>query len=401
MILIRTRRQSSLSEATLLPMGKGFSITSNPDLGSLVMKGYEKHTKPQTDANGELGKALPPIKLTAIANDSATTLISLAYTTQQKPGSKAVVGLILGTGCNAAVPMKPASLSSKKVQYATKGEKVDEIVVNTEWTIRGVREALSGADVFTKWDKTLDAAVSTPGFQPFEYLTAGSYLGEIVRLVVVDYLLNSLNLKESDLPPSLVKKNGLSTTFMCWNVVTTDSPQTLASTLNSSAEFGNSPNFTWTPSLANVLLRTERAVLRRSQGLISAAITALLISSGELSLSSRSTSAQALSPSTSASVHPATINGPLPNDDPNFPSSPLRTPAQELVVAYCGGLICQYAGYVARVHADLEALREDIIAEKGTAVVLKEASEGGVIGAGVLAGTVWPGDIEKGASTLA
>jgi hypothetical protein len=69
------------------------------------------------------------------------------------------------------------------------------------------------------------------------------------------------------------------------------------------------------------------------------------------------------------------------------PRSPSPQPERELVVAYCGGLICLYDGYLDRLKEDLHALRE-VVAEKEVSILLREASEGGVIGAGVLAGTV-------------
>ena len=60
------------------------------------------------------------------------------------------------------------------------------------------------------------------------------------------------------------------------------------------------------------------------------------------------------------------------------------------MVAYCGGLICLYPGYRKQIRGVIDGLLESIIAERDTVVTLREASAGGVIGAGVLAGTVWP-----------
>lgn len=123
------------------------------------MKGYERHTTTRT-------KPLPRIKLVAIANDAVATLISLSYTTRQRPNSKAVVGLIMGTGCNMSVPMKPEQLHPDKVAFAANGQSIDEIVVNTECTLSGVGPTLRGHGLFTSWDERQDAALPTPGFQP-------------------------------------------------------------------------------------------------------------------------------------------------------------------------------------------------------------------------------------------
>ena len=265
-------------------MGKGFSITSNPDLGSMVLTGYERH-KTSSKANGAAKERhLPGIRLVAIANDAVATLISLSYTARARQNSKAVIGLIMGTGCNAAVPMKPRALQAGKVEYATSGRHVEEIVVNTECTLRGVGPTLRNLDLFTKWDIALDQALSTPGFQPFEYLCAGSYLGEIVRLIVHDYFTSELGIEEELLPSSLVQRNALTTTFLGHTVATTDDLHSLAADLNNSTELGATSGFEWTASLAAVLLRIERAVLRRSAILIAAAIVALLVSTGEVTL---------------------------------------------------------------------------------------------------------------------
>ena len=62
-----------------------------------------------------------------------------------------------------------------------------------------------------------------------------------------------------------------------------DSSQ-LVDILNASSPLYTAKDWTWTPELANIVLRVERAVLWRSSALIAAAIVALLISAGELTL---------------------------------------------------------------------------------------------------------------------
>ena len=287
----------------------------------------------------------------------------------------------MGTGCNAAVPMKPHALQTEKVEYAARGRHVEEIVVNTECTLRGVGETLRGLDIFTKWDVALDQALSIPGFQPFEYLSAGSYLGEIIRLLAYDYFTHKVGFAEGDLPRNLVQRNALNTTFLGHTVATTTDTQSLAADLNASTELGSTSSFTWTPDFAAVLIRIERAVLGRSAALIAAAIVALLVSTGEVTLQ-----------------HQHQHQDQQPLNDRHVPppssttlSSNYFVPQRELVVAYCGGLICLYPNYREQILATINRLLEAIIVESGsTTVTLREASAGGVIGAGVLAGTVWP-----------
>ena len=349
-------RQSTLAEATLLPMGKGFTITSNPDLGAMVLAGYAKHTK-----------TLPRIKIVAIANDAVSTLISLCHVTEPNSRSKAVVGLILGTGCNAAVTMKTTAIGPAKLATVLDAKKSGEMVINTEWTIKGAVGPLSDLGLITPWDTALDRAVGTPGFQPFEYMTSGHYLGEIVRLVVLDWMTTVLKLQANSLPPALVQPYALTTTFLTRNVETAKDSSELADTLNASSPLYTAKDWTWTPEIANIVLRAERAVLLRSSAMIAAAIVALLISAGELSLA------------------PLNIAVDIEKKD-----SVALKPMKQLIVGYCGGLICLYGGYKERIQAFVDRLVGTLVVEKDVRVVLREASEGGVIGAGVLAATNWP-----------
>jgi len=36
----------------------------------------------------------------------------------------------------------------------------------------------------TRWDERLNSSHMHPDYQPFEYLIAGAYMGEIVRLII-------------------------------------------------------------------------------------------------------------------------------------------------------------------------------------------------------------------------
>lgn len=55
------------------------------------------------------------------------------------------------------------------------------VLVNTELS-------MFGKDVFptTRWDEQLNRRHELPDFQPLEYLVAGRYMGEIVRLILVE-----------------------------------------------------------------------------------------------------------------------------------------------------------------------------------------------------------------------
>ena len=355
-------RQSTITEATLMPMGKGFAITSNPDLGGMVLRGYERYRKPSLDNGKPFPKGLPKLRIAAISNDAVATLLSLSYSTRPTLQSKTAIGLILGTGCNAAVCLKRESLGSSKVPSHWSDSDHATLVVNTEWTLQGTTPALLELDLITQWDKALDQESRNPGFQPFEYMTAGSYLGEVVRLVLLDTYTNFLHIERTRLPSALLQQETVTTPFLAQAVATTSDPITLAERLGTTQGFEESGLWTWTLEICAVFLRIESLVLRRSAAMIAAAILALLLTSGDIV------------------VEDYDERG----NTPTRSSSDLPEVVEELVVAYCGGLICLYPGYKEQIQEFLHTILRDLTQSPKLRVVLREASEGGLIGAGVL-----------------
>src|ERR1700759_133530 len=140
----KMKSQTELSSATLMPMGKGFIMSSVFYLVSRLLQGYARHTRRQSPSSSspkakrrKLGP-LPRLKITAITNDTIATFASLAYTVKSLPNSRVVAGVIVGTGVNATIPMRFPSLGEVKVD-SIKRNKPDatETVVNTEITIAG------------------------------------------------------------------------------------------------------------------------------------------------------------------------------------------------------------------------------------------------------------------------
>lgn len=349
-----------------MPMGKGFAITSDHELGAMVLAGYERYTKPYERVGTYPSAGLPRLKITAIANDAVATLLSLAYSTRPTEQSKTVLGLILGTGCNAAVPMKLQALGLTKWLPNHFDPRSTEVVVNTELTIRGAAGPLREMELITRWDKALDKDSPKPGFQPFEQMTAGSYLGEIVRLVVLEWYTNGLRFDKACLPAAFLERNGLTTTFLAQTVATVTEPQVLSSKLRNITGLEDSQHWMWTAELAAAVLEAERAVLRRSAALIGAAIMGLLLCSGDVVLEQSNTHGL-------ENTRKLGSNSPAP---------------QNLIVAYCGGLICLYPSYKEQIQEYLDALLVGLLPEcSHIRIVLQEASEGGVVGAAVLSAT--------------
>ena len=232
--------------------------------------------------------ALPRVKIVAITNDTVATFASLAYSMKSEPLSRVAMGLIVGTGCNATIPMKLEALNpSKRNYYLLSNElrpREDEVVINTEWTINGAAGPLRDLDLITRWDIMLDKATDAPGFQPFEYVVAGRYLGELVRLVLADWFKCGLGIIEASLPHLLGQRNALTTAFLATIVAPAEDPSVLATYLNSNLESAAVGNRTWTAEFSEALHRIAKVVEGRSAAMIAAAVVGLLASTWELSL---------------------------------------------------------------------------------------------------------------------
>ncbi|KAF5013671.1 hypothetical protein FDECE_328 [Fusarium decemcellulare] len=334
--------QHSLSEATLMSMGKGFAISSKLDLGDRLTDGYNRAKPP----------GLPPIRVKAIANDSVSTLVSFIFNFDEASNRRATMGLILGTGCNATIPLKLGQLHPSKRPrsvIARPGERADEvkIAINTEWSINGTAPPLHEVGLVSQWDKVLDAENELPGFQPLEYMTAGRYLGELGRIMLVDYMTKHLGIAAETLPAKLLRRHGLTTTFLS-HFKPLRSSVLLASLRE---EFPESSPFAWTEELAIALYHIAKSIEVRAAGIVAAATLALLILAGEV---------------------PGEGSKDLGQD-------------HELGVGYTGGCIVHFQDYLEDCQDFLDQLLHKRYGKQSALrVVLSPCHDGGVTGAGIL-----------------
>lgn len=345
--------QHSLSEAVPMSMGKGFHFDEGTDLGSQLLQGYENHRTPD----------LPPIRVVAIANDSVATLISFIYQYGVAENRSPAMGLIVGTGCNATVTL-PLEILGDKVDSISLGPPAGpkreqrRVAVNTEWTINGTAGPLREMGLITKWDEELDQAGETPGFQPLEYLTSGRYLGELGRIIFVDYLTTECGVPPSWLPSTLLERYSMSTTFLSYfGPPNARFLEKLENTFPSVA--GPSPH-RWTESHVDALYQIAQAIQRRAASLLASATIALLKLAGEI---------------------PAT-------PDTRYTAPPPQG-VKSLGVGFTGGCIVNFQNYL----YDYEMLlKQAILDEFGTfapvEIELKPCHGGGITGAGILAAAV-------------
>lgn len=358
--------------------GKGFTIGSDLDLRKSLLDGYERHTR-RTDDDGQFAKrqklySLPKLEIVTLTNDSVATLLSLAYSIKSLPNSRVTMGIVIGPGCNATIPMKLKDLhSSKADQILSYDSKAAESLVSTEWTLQGASIPIKEHKITTQWDIELDAHCARPGFQPLEYMTGGRYIGELVRIICFDYFNRVLKVQKSALPDILIKEYGLTSTFLTDIVASSNSDEILASRLTRECKAPTS-DWSWTPKTAQVLRSVAYAVQTRSAALIAAQTVGLLACNHEISLKD---------PVAAASP-------PRDTRESTFDStSDWQGGPEELVVAYVGAIIQHYPKFKETCQRYIDRL---VIKggpqEGGKSVFLREANDGAIIGAGVLAGMV-------------
>ncbi|KAH8173121.1 hexokinase domain-containing protein [Sarocladium implicatum] len=337
-------KQQSLSEATVMAMGKGFAVSSNADLGLSLQKGYDKANE----------SGLPPIRVAAIANDSVSTLVSFIFQYDETVRRRASMGLILGTGSNATVPLKLRSLHRDKWPPNVSllpGEKIEDvkITVNTEWSINGTAPPMRELGLISRWDEVLDSQNETPGFQPLEYMTAGRYLGELGRIMLLDYMKSKKSVEEGLLPEKLRQRHGLTTTFLS-HFKPLEATKLLPKLREEFPESSAAADFAWTEDLAEALYKIAKAIEFRAAGVIAAATLALLEIAEE-----------------------------IPGEH-----APGAMPA-EVGVGYTGGCIVHFQDYLNDCQKFIDDLvKREFGEEDKCKVTLVPCHDGGITGAGIL-----------------
>ncbi|KAL9107705.1 MAG: hypothetical protein Q9227_007420 [Pyrenula ochraceoflavens] len=186
--------QTSSRRGKVRSMGKGFQCskhTVGEDLGNLIEAACLRQKL--------------SVCVDAIINDSSATLLSRAYT---EPST--TVSLILGTGTNAAMYMPTAYFGASKfgIRSASWHAKAQKVITNTELSMFG-----RGVLPMTRWDEQLNREHALPDFQPLEYMITGRYLGEIVRLVMLE-AVETADLFRGRMPTSLLQQYSLDTAFL-------------------------------------------------------------------------------------------------------------------------------------------------------------------------------------------
>lgn len=266
-------RQLGINKGELIRWTKGFDIPDavGKDVCALL----------QT----EIDKLHLPVRVAALVNDTVGTLMARSYTSTGK--HRSILGAIFGTGTNGAYIEKTANI--KKPIQGDYDTSTGEMVVNTEW---GSFDNQLNVLHSTPWDVALDAQSVNPGLQRFEKRVSGMFLGELVRLAVVDMIKNEATGLFKDVNSSF---NDRATTTNIGPQSGIMKPWGLDSAVMSVAAADNTPELStlrqeleklhiYTPSLedAQAFKSICNAVGRRAARLSAVAIGAIAIQSGKL-----------------------------------------------------------------------------------------------------------------------
>lgn len=192
-----TKHNLSPNGNELIPFGFTFSYPAAQnfiDHGVLQTwtKGFDIDGVEGEDAASQLKLAMAkkdlPIRLVALINDTTGAMIASSY---HDPETR--IGAIFGTGCNAAYMERAGSIPKLKDLDIPAD---CELAINCEY---GAFDNDHRVLPRTKYDVQIDNESPRPGEQAFEKLSAGYYMGEMLRLAIIDLHEQGLIFQEQDL----------------------------------------------------------------------------------------------------------------------------------------------------------------------------------------------------------
>lgn len=186
-------RQTGLTASSLIKWTKGFTAkgVEGEDVVKLLFDAVNRRAK--RDFN---------IDIVAVVNDTTGTLMSCAH---DEPACN--MGVIVGTGTNACYIEQLENVKRWDGDF----NDPKEVLINMEWGALGDNNRMNFArcDI----DEIIDRESINPGFQKFEKMISGMYMGELTRILLVQLAENKL-LFNGVAPESIKKKNSFFTKYV-------------------------------------------------------------------------------------------------------------------------------------------------------------------------------------------
>ncbi|EFZ02629.1 hexokinase family protein [Metarhizium robertsii] len=340
--------QTSMGSGKLLPMGKAF-LADRGLLGE-DLAGIIKRACKQSGLH---------VELRALLNDSSACLLSRAYSY-----TSTRFGLILGTGVNLAAYMPVQSVGMKKFGVRPKGwyEEANHVIVNTELGMFG-----HNILPLTRWDHALTKQHPRPDFQPLEHLVSGMYLGEIVRLALLE-AIETTGLLGGVVPHSLRTGYSLGTDTI--SMIESDISPNLEEAIKI---FSDRHPSSYTPTSSDLIAikALSSFVSIRSSALVATCVYTLW----DLRLDFEQQYVDTL--------HESSLERKRVEDDMKLEST---------TVAFNGSVIENYPGYLANCQRYLDELIESKSLPQPRSIGLIAAKESSLMGAAVALACVERGD---------
>ena len=170
--------QTALGHGTLIRWTKGFDI---PDAVDRDVVDLLQANLTVLEVN---------VKVVALANDTVGTLLSRAY--QNNPSvtnSNTVIGCIFGTGTNGAYYETLENIP----KLTNPPKDIQGMVINTEWgSFDNTLQILPN----TLFDEIVDKETANKGYHLFEKRISGMFLGEILRVALIELFERGLIFQE-------------------------------------------------------------------------------------------------------------------------------------------------------------------------------------------------------------
>ncbi|KAJ5120439.1 uncharacterized protein N7515_009827 [Penicillium bovifimosum] len=335
--------QTSHSTGLLIHMGKGFKAsngTVGQELGGLIVQSCRKRNL--------------NVEVAAIVNDSSAALLSRAYV-----DPKTRMSLILGTGTNMAIHFPVSEIGTSKFGVRPEGwfDYAKHVLINTEMSMFG-----GGVLPMTRWDDVLNRTHLRPDYQPLEYMITGRYLGEIVRLIIVE-AVETARLFGGELPHSMRDPYSFDTSIVAF--IEEDS----SSSLSASAAFLQKQHiFPSLPSVEDLrfVRRVCQTVSRRATGYLATAIHSMWCLRNEVEFPT-----------------PPSITDSLDKESPEVTVIESEDSDRNLTIACDGTVINKYPGFRDACQNYLDQLAEESYPGTGSSILLNPAHESAILGAAV------------------
>lgn len=171
--------QSAINHGILQRWTKGFDIkgVEGHDVVPMVQKAFERKNL--------------KVQIGALINDTTGTLVASNYVDENTQ-----MGCIFGTGCNAAYYEKVKNIPKLEGLCSPDIHPDSWMAINCEY---GAFDNEHVVLPRTKFDVQIDLESPRPNQQSFEKMIAGCYLGELLRLVLLELTAQNLIFQDQDL----------------------------------------------------------------------------------------------------------------------------------------------------------------------------------------------------------